>query len=49
MGGDDLSRGRVQYCFNGSWYSVCGTLLAMKLGPSATLYAMTPLSMVKAR
>ena len=23
MGGDDLSRGRVQYCFNGSWYSVC--------------------------
>ncbi|CAI8018786.1 Deleted in malignant brain tumors 1 protein [Geodia barretti] len=23
VGGDDLSRGRVQYCFNGSWYSVC--------------------------
>ena len=23
VGGDDLSRGRVQYCYSGTWYSVC--------------------------
>ena len=23
MGGDDVSRGRVEYCYEGSWFSVC--------------------------
>ena len=23
VGGDDMSRGRVLYCYNGTWYSVC--------------------------
>lgn len=23
VGGDDVSRGRVLYCYEGSWYSVC--------------------------
>ena len=23
VGGDTLSRGRVEYCYNGSWYSLC--------------------------
>ena len=23
VGGDDVSRGRVLYCYNGTWYSVC--------------------------
>ena len=23
VGGDDESRGRVLYCYNGAWYSVC--------------------------
>lgn len=24
VGGDDISRGRVQYCYEGVWYSLCG-------------------------
>ena len=23
VGGDDVSRGRVEYCYDGSWHSVC--------------------------
>ena len=23
VGGDDVSRGRVEYCYQGTWYSVC--------------------------
>ena len=23
VGGDDVSRGRVEYCYQGFWYSVC--------------------------
>ena len=23
MGSDDISRGRVEHCYEGSWYSVC--------------------------
>ena len=23
VGGDAVSRGRVEYCYDGSWYSVC--------------------------
>ena len=23
VGGDAISRGRVEYCYDGSWYSVC--------------------------
>ena len=23
VGGDDVSRGRVEYCYEGSWFSVC--------------------------
>ena len=23
MGGDDVSRGRVEYCYNGTWHSLC--------------------------
>ena len=23
VGGDDISRGRVEYCYDGTWYSVC--------------------------
>ena len=23
VGGDDVSRGRVEYCYNGTWHSVC--------------------------
>ena len=23
VGGDDVSRGRVLYCYNGTWYSLC--------------------------
>ena len=23
VGSDDLSRGRVEYCYNGTWYSLC--------------------------
>ncbi|CAI8040135.1 Deleted in malignant brain tumors 1 protein [Geodia barretti] len=25
VGGDDVSRGRVAYCYNGTWYSVCAS------------------------
>ena len=25
IGGDTISRGRVKYCYNGSWYSVCAS------------------------
>ena len=25
VGGDDVSRGRVLYCFEGTWYSLCDT------------------------
>ena len=25
VGGDDVSRGRVEYCYQGSWYSVCAS------------------------
>ena len=25
VGGDDVSRGRVQYCYEGTWYSVCAS------------------------
>ena len=25
VGGDTLSRGRVEYCYDGSWYSVCAS------------------------
>ena len=25
VGGDDISRGRVEYCFEGTWYSVCAS------------------------
>ena len=25
MGGDAISRGRVEYCHDGSWYSVCAS------------------------
>ena len=23
VGSDDVSRGRVEYCYNGTWYSLC--------------------------
>ena len=25
VGGDAISRGRVEYCYDGSWYSVCAS------------------------
>ena len=25
VGGDAVSRGRVEYCFEGAWYSVCAS------------------------
>ena len=25
VGGDTFSRGRVEYCYDGSWYSVCAS------------------------
>ena len=25
VGGDTISRGRVEYCYDGSWYSVCAS------------------------
>ena len=25
VGGDAVSRGRVEYCYDGSWYSVCAS------------------------
>ena len=25
VGGDDVSRGRVEYCYEGIWHSVCGS------------------------
>ncbi|CAI8040794.1 Scavenger receptor cysteine-rich domain-containing group B protein, partial [Geodia barretti] len=25
VGGDDVSRGRVEYCYQGAWYSVCAS------------------------
>ena len=25
VGGDDVSRGRVEYCYQGTWYSVCAS------------------------
>ena len=25
VGGDAVSRGRVEYCYGGSWYSVCAS------------------------
>ena len=25
VGGDSISRGRVEYCYDGSWYSVCAS------------------------
>ena len=25
VGGDDVSRGRVEYCYEGTWYTVCAS------------------------
>ena len=25
VGGNDVSRGRVEYCYEGTWYSVCAS------------------------
>ena len=25
VGGDDVLRGRVEYCYQGTWYSVCAS------------------------
>ena len=30
IGGGDISRGRVQYCHEGSWYSVCASDIGLE-------------------
>ena len=49
VGGDDISRGRVHYCYEGVWYSLCGDewsgeesrVVCQTLGYDTSIYGTT--------
>ena len=38
VGGDAVSRGRVEYCYNGTWYSLCADNWEHMAEEASTIY-----------